>query len=394
MFLDFFLLLKNHKIPVSLREYLTLLEALDKNVIAYKIDDFYYLSRTILVKNERHLDAFDTLFASFFKGIENIQAADFLSIPEEWLKKNKERWLSLEEMEQIKAYGNLDEIIERLKDLLKEQKERHEGGGKWIGTGGVSPFGAYGYNPAGVRIGQDESRHRRAIKVWDKRTFANLRDDVELDTRNMKMALRKLRVLSREGEKKELDLSQTIHRTSKNAGILDMAMVPEQKNTVKVLLFLDIGGSMDDHIELCSRLFSAARYEFKHLAFYYFHNCLYEFVWENNQRRWEEKIETWDVLNRYNADYKVFFVGDAAMSPYEITHANGAVEHYNAEAGATWIQRMAAHFPYMVWLNPLPEEEWKYTDSVGMMKKLMANRMFPLTIKGIEMAVNELKRKQ
>jgi uncharacterized protein with von Willebrand factor type A (vWA) domain len=394
MFLDFFLLLKNNKVPVTLQEYLTLLDAIDKDISDYNVESFYFLSRTILIKNERHLDIFDQLFSSYFKGVETINTQDFLEIPEEWLKKNTEKFLTREEMEKIKSFGNLDEIIERLKELMKEQKERHEGGGKWIGTGGTSPFGAYGYNPAGVRIGQEESRHRRAIKVWDKRNFKNLSDDVELETRNMKMALRKLRVLSREGMAEELDLEQTIHQTSKNAGILNIKMVPAQKNIVKVLLFLDIGGSMDEHVELCSQLFSAAKYEFKHLDFFYFHNCLYENVWKNNVRRWEEKISTYDVLNKYNFDYKIIFVGDASMSPYEIMYANGSVEHYNNEPGSKWLRRITEHFPYCVWLNPLPENEWKETPSIEIINNLFNNRMFPLTIKGIEDAINVLKKKK
>lgn len=393
MFIDFFLLLKNNKIPVTLQEYLTLLEALDKNLAAYNVESFYFLSRTILVKNEKHLDLFDQLFSAYFKGVETISTSEFIQIPEEWLKKNSEKFLSPEEMEKIKSFGNLDEIIERLKELLKEQKERHEGGSKWIGTGGTSPFGAYGYNPAGVRIGQESSRHRRAIKVWDKREFKNLRDDVELETRNMKMALRKLRVLTREGKKEELDLEKTITKTSKNAGVLELEMVPAEKNTVKVLLFLDIGGSMDDHVELCSQLFSAAKFEFKHLDFFYFHNCLYENVWKNNIRRWEEKISTYEVLNTYNSDYKVFFIGDASMSPFEIIYANGSVEHYNAEPGSVWLKRITEHFPYCAWLNPVPKNEWHQTPSIELIRTLFNKRMYPLTLSGIEEAVAALKKK-
>ncbi|CAG0968645.1 MAG: VWA domain-containing protein [Bacteroidetes bacterium] len=393
MFIDFFLLLKNNKIPVTLQEYLTLLDALDKNLAEYNVESFYFLSRTILVKNEKHLDLFDQLFSAYFKGVETINTSEFIEIPEDWLRKNSEKFLSPEEMKKIKAFGNLDEIIERLKELMKEQKERHEGGGKWIGTGGISPFGAYGYNPAGIRIGQESSRHRRAIKVWDKREFKNLRDDVELETRNIKMALRKLRVLSREGKKEELDLEKTITKTSKNGGVLDLEMVPAEKNTVKVLLFLDIGGSMDDHIELCSQLFSAAKFEFKHIDFFYFHNCLYENVWKNNIRRWEEKISTYDVLNTYNSDYKVFFIGDASMSPFEIVYANGSVEHYNTEPGSVWLKRIIEHFPYCVWLNPISQNEWKETPSIELISKLFNNRMYPLTLSGIEEAVAALKKK-
>jgi uncharacterized protein with von Willebrand factor type A (vWA) domain len=391
MFLDFFLLLKNNKIPVSIKEYLTLLEALDKEVIQYNIDDFYFLSRAILVKSEEHLDIYDQLFGAYFKGIETINSEDFMQIPEEWLRKNGERFLSPEEMEKIKSYGNLEEILDRVKELLKEQKEKHQGGGKWIGTGGTSPFGAYGYNPEGIRIGQEESRHRKAIKVWDKRNFKDLRDDVELETRNMKMALRKLRVLSREGLKEEIDLDKTIKQTSKNAGMLEVEMVPVRKNVVKVLLFFDIGGSMDDHIELCSQLFSAAKYEFKHLEFFYFHNCIYENLWKNNVRRWDEKIPTDELLHTFNSDYKVIYVGDASMSPYEILYKMGSVEHYNEEPGKVWLERIKNHFPSFVWLNPVAPEEWKYTQSIAMIKTIMNNKMFPLTIKGIEEAIEVLK---
>lgn len=315
MFLDFFLLLKNDGIPVTIREYLTLLEALDEGIAEYSVDDFYYLSRTSLIKHEHHLDRFDLLFGYFFEGVEKIDTEEFMKIPEEWLRKSFVNALTDEEKEMIKAMGGLDKLLERLKELMKEQKKRHEGGNKWIGTGGTSPFGAYGYNPEGIRIGQDESRNRRAVKVWDKREFKDLDDGVELQTRNMKMALRRLRILTREGTSEELDLDGTIDKTSRNAGFLELEMVPAKKNNVKVLLFLDIGGSMDDHIELCSRLFSAAKYEFKHLEYYYFHNCLYEFVWKNNKRRWQEAIPTFDVFNKYNSDYKVIIVGDAPCPP-------------------------------------------------------------------------------
>ena len=391
MFIDFFLILKNNKIPVSLQEYLTLLEALDKEVIDYSVDDFYFLSRSILVKSEEHLDLYDQLFGAYFKGIENISTEDFMNIPEEWLRKNGERFMSPEDMEKIKSMGGLDKLLERVKELLKEQKERHQGGSKWIGTGGTSPFGANGYNPEGIRIGQDESRHRRAVKVWDKRTFKNLRDDVELETRNMKMALKRLRILSREGVSDEIDLDKTISKTSKNAGMLEIEMVPQKKNTVKVLLLLDIGGSMDDHIELCSQLFSAAKYEFKHLEFFYFHNCLYEFLWKENIRRWDDRVNTVDMFNTFNSDYKVIVVGDASMSPYEIMFKQGAVEHYNEEPGKVWLERLKKNFKDVVWLNPVPKKEWNYVQSIEMVKNIMDNKMFPLTIKGIEEAILALK---
>ncbi len=391
MFIDFFLILKNNKIPVSIGEYLTLLEALDKDIIDYSVEDFYFLSRSILVKSEEHLDAYDQLFGAYFKGVETISTEDVMNIPEEWLRKNGERFMSPEDMEKIKAMGGLDKLLERVKELLKEQKERHQGGSKWIGTGGTSPFGAYGYNPEGIRIGQDESRHRRAVKVWDKRTFKNLRDDVELETRNMKMALKRLRILSREGVSEEIDLDKTISKTSKNAGMLEIEMVPQKKNTVKVLLLLDIGGSMDDHIELCSQLFSAAKYEFKHLEFFYFHNCLYEFLWKENIRRWDDRVNTLDMFNTFNSDYKVIIVGDASMSPYEIMFKQGAVEHYNEEPGKVWLERLKKNFKDVVWLNPVPEKEWNYVQSIDMIKNIMDNKMFPLTIKGIEEAILALK---
>jgi uncharacterized protein with von Willebrand factor type A (vWA) domain len=394
MFLDFFLLLKNDGIPVTIREYLTLLEALDEGIAEYSVDDFYYLSRTSLIKHEHHLDRFDLLFGYFFEGVEKIDTEEFMKIPEEWLRKSFVNALTDEEKEMIKAMGGLDKLLERLKELMKEQKKRHEGGNKWIGTGGTSPFGAYGYNPEGIRIGQDESRNRRAVKVWDKREFKDLDDGVELQTRNMKMALRRLRILTREGTSEELDLDGTIDKTSRNAGFLELEMVPAKKNNVKVLLFLDIGGSMDDHIELCSRLFSAAKYEFKHLEYYYFHNCLYEFVWKNNKRRWQEAIPTFDVFNKYNSDYKVIIVGDASMSPYELLYQNGSVEHNNDEAGFVWLDRLKTRYPDIVWLNPVPVPQWKYTESIGMVKQFMKDRMFPLTLSGLQKAIRALKDKK
>ncbi len=393
MFLDFFLLLKNDGIPVTIKEYLTFLEALDREVVEYRVDDFYYLCRSALIKHEYHLDRFDILFGYYFEGIEKIDNEQFMKIPEEWLKKSFVNALTDEEKEMIKAMGGLDKLLERLKELMKTQKKKHQGGNKWIGTGGTSPFGAYGYNPEGIRIGQDESRHRRAVKVWDKREFRDLDDSVELQTRNMKMALRRLRILTREGTKEELDLDKTIDRTSKNAGLLELEMVAAKKNNVKVLLLLDIGGSMDDHIELCSRLFSAAKYEFKHLEHYYFHNCLYENMWKDNARRWSETIPTFDVLNTYNEDYKVIIVGDASMSPYELLYQNGSVEHNNDEAGFVWLNRLKSHYRDIIWLNPVPVEEWRLTQSIGMLKEFMGDRMFPLTLGGLERAVEALKDK-
>jgi len=390
MFLDFFLILKNQGVPVTLKEYLSLLEALKNNIIEQKVDDFYHLSKSILIKNEKHLDKFDQIFSTYFKGIETITNEEFYKIPDEWMKKNSEKLLSPDQMEQIKAMGGLDKVLDRLKELLEEQKERHEGGGKWIGTGGTSPFGAYGYNPEGIRIGQHESRHRRAIKVWDKRDFKNLDDDVELETRNLKMALRKLRTLTREGKHEELDIKKTVKSTSNNAGMLHLEMIPTKKNNIKVLLFFDIGGSMDDHIKLCSELFSAAKYEFKHMEHYYFHNCIYENLWQNNIRRYNEHIPTYDMLHKYNKEYKVIIVGDASMSPYEIASQYGSVEHYNEETGETWMRRITEQFDNVVWLNPVPEKEWNYTRSIGMMKVIVKNQMYPLTLGGIGQAIQSL----
>ncbi len=394
MFLDFFLLLKNDGIPVTIREYLTFLEALDKDVVEYSVDDFYFLSRTSLIKHEHHLDRFDLLFGYYFEGIEKIDMEELMKIPEEWIRKSFVNELTEEDKKMIKAMGGLDKLLERLKELMETQKERHQGGNKWIGTGGTSPYGAYGYNPEGIRIGQEGSRNRRAVKVWDKREFKDLDDGVELETRNMKMALRRLRILTREGTKEELDLDKTIDKTSRNAGLLELEMAAAKKNNVKVLLFLDIGGSMDDHIELCSRLFSAAKYEFKHLEHYYFHNCLYESVWKNNIRRLQEAIPTFEVLHTYNSDYKVIIVGDASMSPYELLYQNGSVEHNNDEAGFVWLERLKNQFPDMVWLNPAPIDEWRYTESIGMVREFMKDRMFPLTMGGLQQAIKALKDKK
>jgi uncharacterized protein with von Willebrand factor type A (vWA) domain len=393
MFLDFFLLLKNDGLPVTINEYLTLLEALDSEIVDYNVDDFYYLSRSILIKHEQHIDRFDVLFGRYFRGIETIDSEQFMKIPEQWLKRGMERILTEEDMALVKSMGGLDKLMDRLKELMNEQEKRHAGGSKWIGTGGASPFGAYGYNPEGIRIGQTESRNRRAVKVWDKRDFKNLDDSVELNTRNMKMALKNLRLLTREGREEELDLDKTIEKTSKNAGVLELEMIPSRKNNVKVLLFLDVGGSMDDHIEICAQLFSAAKYEFKHLEYFYFHNCLYESVWRDNTRRWDERIPTFEVLHKYNSDYKVILVGDASMSPYELMYPNGSVEHNNDEAGFTWLTRLKNQYPHMVWLNPVPMGYWRYIQSIQMLREFMENRMYPLTIAGIQDAIKVLKTK-
>jgi hypothetical protein len=391
MFLHFLSELRAAKIPVSLKEHLALLEAMRAQVIDYRIEEFYYLSRAVYVKDESLLDRFDQVFGRVFKGIESVDTTEAAQIPEEWLRKLTELALSQEEMDKIKALGSWDEIMETLKKRLEEQKGRHEGGSKWIGTGGTSPYGAYGYNPEGVRIGQDTNRHNRAIKVWDKREFANLDNQVELETRNIKVALRRLRRFARTGSPDELDLDGTIRSTARKA-YLDVIMRPERRNAVKVLLFLDIGGSMDPHIKLCEELFSAATSEFKHLEFFYFHNCMYESVWKDNRRRWSEKTPTWDVLHKYPHDYKVVFVGDASMSPYEIIYPGGSVEHWNEEAGQVWLERVSHIYPHMVWLNPVPEKHWGYSQSIGMVRQIVEDRMYPLTLDGLDRAMRELVR--
>lgn len=393
MFITFFHELKSAKVPVSLLEYLTLLEALESGVAGSSVEEFYYLSRSALVKDERFLDRFDRVFGQVFKGLSALsEAADMqVEVPEEWLRAVSQLNLSKEDMARIEELGGWEKIMETLRERLKEQQGRHEGGNKWIGTGGTSPFGAYGYNPAGVRIGQKESRHRRAIKVWDKREFRDLDDGIEVGTRNIRVALRKLRKLAREGAAEEFDLDETIH-ASANRGYIDIKMRPERRNAIKVLMFFDVGGSMDWHVKTAEELFSAARTEFKHLEYYYFHNCLYEGVWRDNARRRSEVISTHDVLNTYPSDYKVLFVGDASMSPYEIAMPGGAVEHMNPEAGAVWLQRVTDIYSSCVWLNPVPQEQWGWTQSIGMINELMHGRMFPLTIEGLERAVSELKR--
>ncbi len=392
MFTAFFHELKAAGLPVTVREYLTLMEGMNKNLASQKIEDFYYLSRATLVKDERNLDKFDRVFGHVFKGIEMLgEATGAVEIPAEWLKKLAEKYLTEEEMKEIQALGGWDKLMETLAKRLAEQKGRHQGGSKWIGTAGTSPFGAYGYNPEGVRIGQAESRHRRAVKVWDKREFRDLDDTVELGTRNIKLALRRLRKFARTGAPEEFDLDGTIKETA-NKGYLDLLLRPERRNAVKVLLFLDIGGSMDWHIKLCEELFSAARTEFKHLEHFYFHNCLYERVWKDNRRRWQETTPTWQVLHTYPHDYKAIFVGDASMSPYEITQPGGSVEHMNEEPGALWMQRLTRTYPHAVWLNPVPENQWDYTHSIRMLKQLMAGRMYPLTLTGLDEAMRELVR--
>jgi uncharacterized protein with von Willebrand factor type A (vWA) domain len=377
-----------------LQEYLTLLGALDKGLANYSVDDFYSLSRSIFVKHEGQLDKFDQLYGHYFKGLEYISEKDLGNIPEEWLRKNLEKHLSEEEKALIEAMGGPEALRKRFEELMKQQEERHEGGNKWIGTGGTSPFGAYGYNPEGYRIGQDGSRNRSAIKVWDKRQFANLDDQQELDTRNIKMALRRLRVFTREGIAEELDLDETIRKTSKNAGILDLEMVPSKENRVKVLLLLDIGGSMDDHVYICSKLFSAAKHEFKHLEHYYFHNCIYDYVWKDNRRRWSDRTPTIELFNKYNRDYKVIIVGDAAMSPYELMYTGGAVEFENSLTGIDWLRKVKEHFEYVSWINPNPEQSWDYFQSTAMIREEMENRMFPATISGLKEGMRSLLNKK
>ncbi|MEX2250119.1 MAG: VWA domain-containing protein [Parvibaculum sp.] len=391
MFVHFFHELKKANVPVSLREYLTLLEAMDADIIDRKVEDFYYLSRASLVKDERNLDKFDVVFGHVFKGLELVGDGDIANIPEEWLKALTEKFLTEEEKAQIEALGGWEKIMEELQKRLEEQKERHEGGNKWIGTGGTSPFGANGYNPEGIRIGQKEGRHGKAVKVWDKREYKNLDDQIELGTRNIKVALRRLRRFAREGAPTELDLDGTIKATA-HQGYLDLIMRPERRNKINVLIFFDIGGSMDSHIKLCEELFSAARTEFKNLEYFYFHNCLYEGVWKDNRRRHAEKMSTWDVLHKYPSDYKVIFVGDATMSPYEITYAGGSVEHWNEEPGGIWLERVKQIYESCVWINPIPERHWEYTPSLQIIKQIMGERMFPLTLEGLDQAMRELSR--
>jgi hypothetical protein len=391
MFVHFFHELKKANVPVSLREYLTLLEAMDADVIDRRVEDFYYLSRSALVKDERNLDKFDLVFSHVFKGLEQVGEGGIARIPEEWLRALTEKFLTEEEKAQIEALGGWEKIMEELQKRLDEQKERHEGGNKWIGTGGTSPFGANGYNPEGVRIGQKEGRHGKAVKVWDKREYKNLDDQIELGTRNIKVALRRLRRFAREGAPTELDLDGTIKATA-HQGYLDLIMRPERRNKINVLIFFDIGGSMDSHIKLCEELFSAARSEFKNLEYFYFHNCLYEGVWKDNRRRHTEKLNTWDVLHKYPSDYKVIFVGDATMSPYEITYAGGSVEHWNEEPGGIWLERVNQIYESCVWINPIPERHWEYTPSLQIIKQIMGERMFPLTLEGLDHAMRELSR--
>ncbi|TIL59706.1 MAG: VWA domain-containing protein [Mesorhizobium sp.] len=395
MFTPFFLELKAARLPVSLREYLSLLEGLAAGLVDYDVEGFYYLARSALVKDERHIDRFDQVFSHIFRGVEALAGenpVDVENIPEEWLRRLAEKHLTGEEKKLVEALGGFEKLMETLKKRLEEQKGRHQGGSKWIGTGGTSPFGAYGYNPEGVRIGQHESRNRRAVKVWDKREFRNFDDAVELGTRNIKIALKRLRRWVREGAEEEFDLPGTIHATAEH-GYLDVQTRPERRNAVKLLMFFDVGGSMDDHIRSVEELFSAARAEFRQLEYFYFHNCLYEGVWKDNRRRHAEVISTFDLLHKYGPDYKVIVVGDASMSPYEIAHPGGSVEHWNPEAGVVWLGRLLQQWPNAVWLNPESEKHWGFTHSTAMIRDIFGGRMFPLTLAGLEAATKQLSRK-
>jgi uncharacterized protein with von Willebrand factor type A (vWA) domain len=391
MLIDFFLHLKAAKLPVSTREFLTLLEALQNNVVSNSIDDFYFLARTCLVKDEALYDRFNLAFGAYFHGVEGIFDIR-AEIPEEWIRKAIEGTLTEEEKALVKALGGWDKLMQTLKERLEEQRARHQGGKKWIGTGGTSPFGAYGYNPEGIRIGQESGRSRSAVKVWDERTFRNLDDSVELNTRNIKIALRRLRRFAREGIPEELDLDATIAGTAKNAGWLDLRLVPERRNRVKVLLFLDVGGSMDPHIEVCEELFSAAKCEFRHLEHFYFHNCVYDHVWRDNARRRSERVATFDILHKYGLDWRLIFVGDAAMSPYELTQAGGSVEYSNDEPGIVWLKRLVDAYRHAIWLNPEPERGWGYTRSTQLVLATLGPRMFPLTLEGLNRGIALLRK--
>ena len=392
MLTDLFYRLRTVKIPVSVTEYLTLLRALEARLAAFSVDEFYYLARCTLVKDERYFDRFDQVFGDYIQGKQTLFEEILGEIPLDWLKKQKELNLTEEEKAKIEALGGWDKLMETLKQRLEEQKKAHHGGNKWIGTGGTSPFGAHGYNPEGVRIGQNKRGQGKAVKVWDKREYRNLDDQVELGTRNIKMALRKLRRFAREGAEEELDIDDTIRSTARKAGMLDIKLVPERRNTTKLLLFLDVGGSMDPHVKVCEELFSATRAEFKHLEHFYFHNFVYETVWRDNLMRAVNRFPTTTLMNKYSADHKVVFVGDATMSPYEIMAAGGSIEHWNEEPGSVWIGRLLALYPNAVWLNPQPEDHWNYIPSISLVKKLMGERMFPLTLAGLEGAMRLLSK--
>lgn len=390
MFIDFFFFLKNRGIPISLKELLVLFQVLEAELAETNVERFYHLAKTVLIKKEKYLDRFDQLFGIYFKGISDLEEIE-TSIEEEWIKKLTNRNFTEEEKAMIEAMGGLDAVMERFKEIIEKQKKRHQGGNTWVGTGGTSPFGNGGYNPEGIRVG-GESTHNRALKVWEKRKYKDYAEDVELNTRNIKVALKRLRLWAREGTEEELDLEGTIRSTAENGGLLDIKMQAEVRNNVKVLLFFDVGGSMDYHIELCSQLFSASRGAFKHLEYFYFHNCLYEDVWKNNDRRWEKRTTTFDVLNKFNSDYKVIIIGDASMSPYEILTKNGSVEHSNEEAGIIWLNRLKAKYKNIIWLNPIEESTWKYTQSIEIIREIFENKMFPLTLEGLGRAIKELQK--
>ncbi|HIA59811.1 MAG TPA: hypothetical protein EYO00_08055 [Gammaproteobacteria bacterium] len=387
MLINFFMALKQQRLPVSFTELFALLECLQQNVVFGNVDEFYYLSRLCLVKDEKNFDKFDLAFAKYFENIDILDDLSHYEIPDDWLRKQIESMLSDEEKARIEALGGLDKLMEEFRKRMEEQQKRHQGGNKWIGTGGTSPFGAYGYNPEGIRVGQQGTRNQRAVKVWDKRNYRDLDDSVEIGTRNIKMALRRLRKFARTGAIEELDIDDTISSTARNAGLLDIKMVPERHNAVKVLLFFDVGGSMDPHVKLCEELFSAARSEFKHLKYYYFHNFIYESVWTKSHRRHAETTPTFDLINKYTKDYKIIFVGDATMAPYEITHVGGSIEHYNEEAGAIWLRRLTDSYNHMVWINPTPKDYWEHSYSIEIVRELTKDRMFPLSVKGLEEAM-------
>jgi uncharacterized protein with von Willebrand factor type A (vWA) domain len=392
MLLNLFNEMRAAKVPVSLRELLDLINALEQRVTFADMDEFYFLARTILVKDERHFDKFDRAFSAYFNGLQDFDQHLEALIPEEWLRKEFERSLSAEERAQIQSLGGLDKLIEAFKQRLEEQKARHAGGNKWIGTGGTSPFGSGGYNPEGIRVGDAGERQGKAVKVWDQREYRNLDDSVELGTRNIKVALRRLRQFARQGAAEELDIDGTIDHTARDAGLLNIQMRPERRNTVKLLLLFDIGGSMDAHVKVCEELFSACRTEFKHLEYFYFHNCVYETVWKDNQRRNAERLSTHDLLHKYGADYKVVFIGDAAMAPYEITHPGGSVEHWNEETGYAWLQRFVQTYKKLIWINPYPKETWGYTASTHLIRELVEERMYPLTLSGLEEGMRYLAK--
>ncbi|NBT00066.1 MAG: hypothetical protein EBS61_05345 [Betaproteobacteria bacterium] len=391
MLIPFFQHLRAAKLPVSIKEFLTLLEALKAQVIGPSLDEFYFLSRSTLVKDERLFDKFDKAFGAYFHGIQTLPEID-VNLPLDWLKRQLQREFSPEEKAAIEAMGGIDKLLERLKQLLDEQKDRHQGGNKWIGTNGTSPFGNGGFNPEGIRIGGPSAGNRTAVKVWEQRMYRDYDDQVELGTRNIKIALRRLRKFAREGAEEELDLDDTIASTARNAGYLDIKMVPERHNTIKVLMLLDVGGTMDDHIKQTEELFSAARTEFKNLEFYYFHNCVYDFVWKNNRRRHSERLMTWDLIRKFNPDWRLIFVGDATMSPYEILQPGGSVEYNNEEPGAVWLQRLAERFPKFTWLNPEPEGVWEYRQSISVIRQILSHRMYPVTMSGLERAMRELSK--